>query len=71
MSDHYSLYTWAMDRQHELQRDAERRRMIREVRAAQSGRPASGTPGRVVSLPVSAARRAPADRPDDSHDKSA
>jgi hypothetical protein len=29
MNDYYSLYTWAMDRQADLQRDAAQRRLVR------------------------------------------
>lgn len=29
MNDYYSLYTWAMDRQADLQREAAKRRLVR------------------------------------------
>ena len=32
MQDYYSIYTWAMDRQAQLQREAEVRRQVRESR---------------------------------------
>ncbi|HKV30850.1 MAG TPA: hypothetical protein VJT14_07530 [Candidatus Dormibacteraeota bacterium] len=32
MNDYYSLYTWAMDRQADLQREAAQRRLVRHSR---------------------------------------
>jgi hypothetical protein len=32
MQDYYSIYTWAMDKQAEMQRDASRRRMVRRAK---------------------------------------
>jgi hypothetical protein len=32
MQDYYTIYTWAMDRQADLERRAEERRLIREDR---------------------------------------
>ena len=29
MNDYYSIYTWAMDKQAQVEREAERRRMLR------------------------------------------
>ncbi len=30
MNDYYSIYTWAMDKQAKVERDADRRRLLRE-----------------------------------------
>ena len=32
MQDYYSIYTWAMDKQAEVQREAADRRLLRELR---------------------------------------
>jgi hypothetical protein len=32
MNDYYSIYTWAMDKQAQVEREADRRRMLRETR---------------------------------------
>jgi len=32
MNDYYSIYTWAMDKQAQAEREADRRRMLRETR---------------------------------------
>jgi hypothetical protein len=32
MHDYYSIYTWAMDKQAEIERDAAQRRMVRQAR---------------------------------------
>jgi hypothetical protein len=32
MQDSYTIYTWAMDRQAELQREAAERRLVRDAR---------------------------------------
>jgi hypothetical protein len=32
MQDYYSIYTWAMDRQADLEREAQRRRLVRQSR---------------------------------------
>jgi hypothetical protein len=32
MNDYYSMYTWAMDRQAQIERDAARRRQVQQAR---------------------------------------
>ena len=34
MNDYYALYTWAMDRQAQLEREAAQRRLVRHFRLA-------------------------------------
>ncbi len=72
MPDHYSLYTWAMDRQQELQREAQRRRLSGQGREARRGLAhLASAMARVVPLPTGRINPPLPVSGDRRHDKSA
>ena len=48
MNDYYSLYTWAMDKQAHLEREATQRRLVRQLRIRQRPTARRLWPGRAA-----------------------
>ncbi len=72
MSDHYSLYRWAMERQDEMREQANRRRLLRQARRERlEGTRRLGPLGRVIPFPVRAPGRSMASGGEQADDRSA